>query len=364
MPQKPVQTIDWVLYLVVLVLVSLGILVIYGIFHGETHYYLIWNQIIFAGIGIFLTIFFTLFDYRILKSIYPYLYIGGIILLVAVLLFGKLTGGATRWLNFGFFQLQPSEIFKFILIISSAAFLSNHQKNFQIRHFIAYLLLILIPIVFVVLQPDFGTALILLIIGISILIAAKIKTIYLFFLAFLTAISIPVTWFFVLKGYQKERLITFLNPKADPFGAGYSVLQSIIAVGSGMLKGRGFGGGYQSHLKFLPASHTDFIFAVFAEEFGFVGTALMIIIFLILIIKIIKIAKIAADSFGMLICIGVAILILFQVLVNIGMNIGIMPVTGIPLPFISYGGTSLIVGFMLIGILQSIIIRHKKLTFG
>ncbi len=363
MPQKPVQTIDWILYLVVFILVGLGILVIYSISYGGETQYLFWDQMIFAGIGFVLMAAFTLFDYRILKGIYLYLYIGGLFLLVVVLFFGKITGGAARWIDFGFFQLQPSEIFKFILIITLASFFSELSQDFKFRHFIVFLVLITIPIVLVLGQPDFGTALVLLVVSVSMLVAAKIKAIYLFILGSLGLILVPLSWF-ILKNYQKERLITFLNPKADPFGAGYNVLQSTIAVGSGMLKGRGFGEGFQSHLKFLPAPHTDFIFAVFAEEFGFVGAILLIVIFLILVLKILKIAKIAADNFGMLICLGVISLILFQVLVNIGMNIGIMPVTGIPLPFVSYGGTSLIVGLILIGILQSIIIRHKKLTFG
>ena len=351
------------LYLLIFVLVVLGVLVIYSVSFGEETHYLFRDQIVFASLGFIFMTFFTLIDYKTLKGLYIYFYLVGLILLLIVLFFGKVSGGAARWLDFKIFQLQPSEIFKFILIISLAGYLSKNSSDFKFRHFIATLLLILMPIILVLAQPDFGTALTLLIIGVGMIIASKIRTIYLIILGFLGSVSIPVSWFFILKDYQKERLLTFLNPKNDPFGAGYSVLQSIIAVGSGMLKGRGFGQGFQSHLKFLPVSHTDFIFAVFAEEFGLVGGILILAIFLILIIKIIKAAKIAADNFGYLICIGIVVLILFQVLVNIGMNIGIMPVTGIPLPFVSYGGTALVVNLILIGIVQSIIIRHKKLAF-
>ncbi|HLC39210.1 MAG TPA: rod shape-determining protein RodA [Patescibacteria group bacterium] len=364
MPAKASKTIDWVLYLLVLLLIIVGILVIYSISYDSSGGNIFRDQIIFAIIGTIMMVIFTFLDYRSLKGLSIYLYLIGLVLLVLVYIFGKVTGGASRWLDLKFIQLQPSEIFKFILIITMASYLSNHQRDFSFRHFIASLLIIVMPIILVLIQPDFGTALILLIIGLSMLLASQIKKIYLFLLVILIAIFTPLTWFFILKDYQKIRLITFLNPKDDPFGAGYNVLQSSITVGSGMLYGRGFGKGFQSQLKFLPASHTDFIFAVFAEEFGFIGALIIILFFVILVIKIIQIAKIAADNFGMLFTVGVATLFIFQVLINIGMNIGIMPVTGIPLPFISSGGSALITNMVLIGILQSIIIRHKKLNFG
>lgn len=363
-PAKASKTIDWVLYLLVLLLIIVGILVIYSISYDSSGGNIFRDQIIFAIIGTIMMVIFTFLDYRSLKGLSIYLYLIGLVLLVLVYIFGKVTGGASRWLDLKFIQLQPSEIFKFILIITMASYLSNHQRDFSFRHFIASLLIIVMPIILVLIQPDFGTALILLIIGLSMLLASQIKKIYLFLLVILIAIFTPLTWFFILKDYQKIRLITFLNPKDDPFGAGYNVLQSSITVGSGMLYGRGFGKGFQSQLKFLPASHTDFIFAVFAEEFGFIGALIIILFFVILVIKIIQIAKIAADNFGMLFTVGVATLFIFQVLINIGMNIGIMPVTGIPLPFISSGGSALITNMVLIGILQSIIIRHKKLNFG
>ena len=362
MPQKTTQTIDWFLYVLVLLIILLGILAIYSVSYKSGGQFF-WDQIVFAGIGIGLMILLTFVDYRVFKSVDFYLYIGGIILLVIVYFWGKVSGGATRWLDFKIFQLQPSEIFKFILIITLASYLSKTMHEFRFKNFIWVILIIALPIFLVLIQPDFGTAFILLVIGIGMLIIAKINKIYLFILGLITIIFVPFSWWVILKDYQKDRLLTFINPKADPFGAGYNVLQSTIAVGSGMFKGRGFGQGLQTQLNFLPAAHTDFIFAVIAEQLGFIGVGLIIILFTILLFKILKVAKIAADDFGYLIAMGIAILILFQVFVNIGMNIGIMPVTGIPLPFISAGGTSLIVNLSLIGILQSIIIRHKKLVF-
>ena len=361
---KAIQTIDWVLYIVVFLLVGLGLMILYSLSYSSQTQNLFRDQVIFAIIGLILMVVFTFFDYRSFKGAYIYLYIVGLILLVLVLFFGKVSYGASRWLDFKIFQLQPSEVFKFILIISLASYLSKNAKEFRFRNFMAVILIILMPIILVLIQPDFGTAFILFTIGIGMIIAANIQVIYLFILGIMGLISAPIVWFFGLRGYQKDRLITFLNPQGDPFGSGYNVLQSIIAIGSGMVKGKGFGKGLQSQLKFLPASHTDFIFAVFAEELGFIGSIVILIIFLILIFKIIKIAKIASDDFGTLICVGVVILILLQVFVNIGMNIGLMPVTGIPLPFISSGGTSLIVTLILMGILQSITLRHKKLTFS
>lgn len=358
-----VKTLDWVLYILVFVLASLGVLIIYTISYGESNQYLFWNQLVFFFLGLGVMVAFTFIDYRAFKSFSWTLYFFGLLLLVLVLFIGKQSGGSVRWIDLKFFQLQPSEIFKLILIIVLANFLSSRSENFRFKDFFCTLVIIAIPTILVLIQPDFGTALVLVIIGLVMLIVSGIDKIYFFILTILGAISSPLIWFFVLKDYQKQRLVTFLNPQADPFGEGYSVLQSIIATGSGMITGRGLGGGVQSQLKFLPVPHSDFIFAVFSEQMGFIGGLIILGLFLFLVLKIIKIAKIASDRFGYLISIGVLSLILFQLLVNIGMNIGMMPVTGIPLPFVSYGGTALIIVFILVGILQSMIIRQKKMQF-
>jgi len=214
----------------------------------------------------------------------------------------------------------------------------------------------------VLVQPDFGTAIVLIIAIISILFASQLKKIYLFAGTALVLLSTPLLWNF-LKDYQKQRIYTFLNPSSNLYGSGYNVLQSIIAVGSGGLTGKGLGQGSQSQLNFIPAARTDFIFAGWAEATGFLGSFLLIILFAILIWRIINVARVSKDNFGYYFSIGAVGILLFQVLVNIGMNLGLMPVTGIPLPFVSFGGTAMVMNFAGIGILQSIYIRHKKINF-
>lgn len=362
-PLKLPRDLDWIMIFSVLILISLGILVIYSTtYTNEGEKNLALYQGIFTFIGLILAGVLTFIDYRAIKSYYIILYIIGLILLIAVLILGKTVLGATRWIDFGVFQLQPSEIFKLILIIFLAKILSDSSQEINIKRLIVILLLIFIPTVLVVLEPDFGTALIMVVIAISMIVAANIRKIYLLGLGILGLILTPLIWF-LLRDYQKQRIITFLNPAGDPFGAGYNVLQSMIAVGSGNIVGRGLGHGSQSQLNFLPITHTDFIFAVFAEELGFIGSLILLLLLFILITRVIRAAKLSSDNFGMLISIGIAVMFIFQILVNIGMNMGIMPVTGIPLPFVSYGGTSLLVNLAAIGIILSILIRHRKLVF-
>jgi rod shape determining protein RodA len=302
-------------------------------------------------------------DYRTLSSASIILYFAGISLLILVLILGKTKLGSTRWIDFGFFNFQPSEIFKVILILTLSNFLSK-KENILIIDFIIYLFMIALPVVLVLLEPDLGTALIYVIIGIALFIACKTKEIYLLISGLIFAVLSPVLWFFVLKPYQRERILTFIDPNHDPFGSGYNVLQSTISVGSGGLLGRGLGHGSQSQLNFLPIQHTDFIFATLAEELGFIGAGLLLILFIILIIRIIGIAASAKDAIGRYICFGVATMILAQILINVGMNIGIMPVTGIPLPLISHGGSSLFTTMIALGIVGSIFIRRKAISFS
>ncbi len=290
------------------------------------------------------------------------LYIIGVALLILVLILGKTKLGSTRWIDFGFFNFQPSEIFKVILVLTLSNFLAK-KEDVTIYNFITYLAMIILPVILVLLEPDLGTALIYVIIGIAIFIACRTREIYLLICAIIAAISVPIFWFFILKPYQRERILTFIDPSHDPFGSGYNVLQSTISVGSGGLLGRGLGHGPQSQLNFLPIQHTDFIFATIAEELGFIGAGLLLILFSILIFRIVGIAVSAKDALGRYLAIGVAAMILFQVLINVGMNIGIMPVTGIPLPLISHGGSSLFSTMIALGIISSIYIRRKAISF-
>lgn len=363
------QTIDWFVFLVPILLVATGIATIYTVSFISKGNSLALAQLVSAGIGVALMVGMTFFDYRLLKSLIIPIYLVGIILLMFLITPGLkslpfviTTMGATRWINLGFTQLQPSELFKLILIIALAAYFSKYKNNLKWYVILGAIGITMIPVIMTLKQPDLGTSMVLVAILVANLVAVNLKKIYYMVMGLGTLMMMPVMWF-MLRDYQKERLTVFLNPQHDPTGSGYNVLQSIIAVGSGGLTGRGFGQGPQSQLNFLPVAHTDFIFAGFAEATGFVGAFVLIIAFVILFLRLISASRISKDDFGMFLAIGTAMMILFQVFVNIGMNISLMPVTGIPLPFVSYGGTSLIINFMMMGIIQSIYLRHKKITF-
>ncbi len=362
------RTFDWPLYIIPLLLVIVGVAVIYTISYIDRGNGLAITQALFALVGLGFMAAFTFIDYRLWRGLIIPLYILGLFLL-AIVAFKIFPGilvigafGASRWINLGFFNLQPSELFKLILIITLAGFFATNREDLRFWHIMIAIMITALPVALTLKQPDLGTASVLIVILLAMLFAQKLPKLYYLMLGSLGAILLPVGWF-LLRDYQKERIFTFFQPERDPLGAGYNVLQSMIAVGSGGITGMGFGEGSQSQLNFLPVAHTDFIFAGLAEITGFIGCLALIALFFVLFIRIIGIARLAKDDFGMYIAIGVAAMLLFQVFVNIGMNIALIPVTGIPLPYLSYGGTSLIVGLMAIGILQSIFLRHKKITF-
>lgn len=356
------KTIDWILYLLPIVLTFAGLAVIYSITYYNGKISLFYGQIVFAVIGFAAMIFLTFWDYRNLKGLAIYLYLLGLALLIAVLFFGKSTLGATRWLDLKFFQLQPSELMKVFLIIIVAKYLSDKIGQVRFRDIVVVGILTLIPTFLIMRQPDLGTVTVLVVGAISLIFASKLSRKQIFALVGIAIISVPVLWL-SLKDYQRQRVFTFLNPASDQYGSGYNVFQSTITIGNGGFLGRGLGHGAQSQLNFLPVAHTDFIFAGVAEASGFVGSMVLIILFIVLIIKIVGVAKISKDNFGMMLAVGFASILFFQMAVNIAMNLGLAPVTGIPLPFVSHGGTSLVLSFAMIGILQSIYLRHKKITF-
>jgi len=234
----------------------------------------------------------------------------------------------------------------------------NVGSRLPFRAFLISLVLTAVPVVLVYFQPDLGTAIILLVIWLGIIVAAGIKPLYLFLMAFLGLGTLVPLWS-VLKDYQQKRIISFLNPALDPLGSGYNVLQAQIAVGSGQFWGRGFGRGTQSHLQFLPEHYTDFIFAALSEEWGLIGSVALLLFFAVLLCRVLVVARAARDDFGTLIAVGVFSFLLPQIFINIGMNLGVMPITGIPLPLVSYGGSSLWVTMMALGLVQSVAIRRK-----
>lgn len=358
---RQLKLIDWLLYILPVILAILGIAIIYSLSY-YSNIQLFYNQIIFFVIAIVAMVVFSFIDYRQLKSASTILYIIGMVLLILVFILGKTTFGATSWIDLGFYDFQPSEFFKLILVIVLSTYLCDKIGNLTWKNILIASLIMIVPVLMVALQPDLGTASIIVLTFLILLFSAKPSKKQILTFLIIIAVAIPLSWL-LLKDYQRQRLLTFMDPTSDPYGSGYNVSQALIAVGNGGVFGRGFGHGPQSQLNFLPVAHTDFIFAGIAEAMGFAGSIVLIIFYAVIIIKIVSIAKKAKDNFGMLLAIGIATIIFMHAVINIGMNIGLMPVTGIPLPFISAGGTSLVLMFICIGIVQSISIRHKKISF-
>jgi len=370
-----IKQIDWIIFATTFLLVFWGIVLIYSItYTQEATKNLALHQLIFSFVGMTAMFLFSFLDYRVFKVIAGPFYLLLLSLLVFLILspYGKTALGATRWLDFGFFQFQPSELFK-IAYIAMLAKVSSADELF-LKNFLSSIFLLVLPIVLVMFQPDLGTAIILLLIGLTIILFAGYQKRYLailggmvliFLLVFvLSAFSSTPPFSGLLKEYQKERILTFLNPKRDPFGSGYNVSQSVIAIGSGGLFGRGLGYGSQSQLNFIPSKQNDFIFAVAGESFGFLGVFILLSLYFVLLLRILRIAQLARDNFGALFAYGTLTYFLFSVFINIGMTLGLLPAVGIPLPLMSYGGTSLITSLAAIGICQSIFIHHKKISFG
>lgn len=352
---------DWYLVIIPILLAVAGLATIYSISSvtGKSGIFAV--QSIFLGISAAVYVALMIFDYRELKTYSWYLFIFGIILLFLVGILGQEIFGSKRWIDLGFTQFQPSELMKVIFLIFSAGFISSGEKT-TAKKILVLICLTAIPIYLILKQPDLGTALTIISVLIAILIKAKIPRSFILIGIIILTITSPLAWK-SLKPYQKKRVASFFEPSSDPLGSGYNVTQSKIAVGSGGLFGRGFGQATQSQLQFIPVAHIDFIFSGWAEMTGFAGSSLMVAAFAILIWRISMISVLAKDKFGSIFCFSAAGMIFFQSFVNIGMNIGIMPVTGIPLPFVSYGGTSLVVTSAIFGIVQSVYLRRKTLKF-
>ncbi|KKU30599.1 MAG: Rod shape-determining protein RodA [candidate division WWE3 bacterium GW2011_GWA1_46_21] len=317
------------------------------------------NQLFFFSFGLALYILAALIDYEFYKHYWFVAYGVVVALLALTYLAGHVVGGAARWLNLSLFTIQPSEFAKVAVVIFTASLISTLKRRSLNPTFLVRLTALFLPVLFlVVVQPDLGTAIILLLIFVGILFYAGVNKIY-FVLAFvvLGLFSSPI-WA-NLHDYQKERIIVFLNPTLDVAGSGYNVIQSTIAIGSGGLLGRGFGHGTQTHLQFLPVYWTDFIFAAFAEEWGLVGVVCILVFYAALLVSVLRISFKVESSFGSLLCAGVFILFFSQFGINVGMNLGILPVTGIPLPLVSYGGSSLVTSLFLLGLVQSVWIHRR-----
>ncbi len=362
------QNFDWWLIAAVGLLVLLGIVLINnttagveGIFDTEN---LIedftFRQILYALAGFTVLFILSQFDYRIFAGLSWYFYAGMIGLLLVVFALGRLTLGAQRWIPLGPFQLQPSEIGKLLLVLVLAKYLADHSKQMdKWRTLVISFGIVILPTVMTYAQPDLGTSLIFLFVWGIMILAAGLSWKQLLTLGILLLILLPIVWL-TMQDYQRARLTTFFNPTADPLGAGYNVAQARIAIGSGEVWGRGIGAGTQSQLQFLRIRHTDFIFSVVGEELGFFGGVFFFALYAFVLIRMLRAAQVSRSVFGRLTAVGFAAALFFQAFVNLGMNVGIMPVTGIPLPFVSSGGSSLVTYLMMIGIIQSIL-AHERL---
>lgn len=365
---RMVQRLDIPLLLGVIGILIVGLVTIASATHVNTpsddRYWYLQRQGMFAVGGLIWAFMITnFFDYRALKGWGTKIYIFNLVMLLAVMFFGHSALGAQRWIQLGPISIQPSEFSKVIMIISLAALLESRvgQLN-RWREVIPVALFVLVPFLLVAKQPDLGTGLVFLAIFLGMIFVAGIsmKILGIVFGAFLA--MLPVIWHF-LHDYQRMRLMVFINPNIDPLGSGYHIIQSKIAIGSGMLFGKGLFGGTQSQLNFLPENHTDFIFAVVGEEFGFIGGVFLLLLYLLVLWRGVKIARECKDTFGMLLASGITSMIGFHVLVNAGMTMGIMPVTGIPLPLMSYGVSSLLTNITCLGLLMNIHMKQQSLHF-
>lgn len=347
----------------VFLLMALGLLTLFSL-SSVSIFPFFERQIIWAGIGILGLISVSLIDFRVFRTqsaVVLLIYFAAIFLLIAVLLGNFAIRGVEAWVRIGAFSLQPVELAKLALIILLAKFFSKrHIEIYRLRHLIVSGAYFAIPALLVLLQPDLGSAVVLGAIWASIIIFSGIKLRHFLTLIVFTAVLSLLAWAMVLAPYQKDRVTTFFNPYAVPQSAGYQMIQSMIAVGSGQVWGKGLGYGSQSHLNFLPEAETDFIFAAYAEEWGFVGVAILLSLIFIVLWRIVLISMRSSDNFSRLYALGFAALIFVQSFIHIGMNMGVLPVTGLTLPFVSYGGSSLITLLLGVGILQNIKINSRR----
>jgi rod shape determining protein RodA len=357
------KNFDWVIFSAVILLSAFGLMEVYSVALGLGSHDLVnfYKQAFFVGLGIVLLFLFTFTDYHFLKSLSRYLYWFGILILVSVLLFGQTLNGTKGWFSIAGFGIQPVEFIKIILIIFLAGYFSNLATKVKtLRHFIFSLVSTLVFAGLIILQPDFGSALVLMSIWLVMVIMAGFDKKYFLVIGLAAVVLSGVAWF-SFKDYQKQRITTFLSPSYESCAKEecYNSFQAIIAVGSGGLTGKGVGFGSQSQLKFLPEAQTDFIFSVVAEELGFLGVILVLSFFGILYFRSISALKKINNDFGIYFILGLLGFILTHMFVNIGMNVGLLPIVGLPLPFISYGGSATLSLFVAVGIMENIIIKSK-----
>lgn len=321
------------------------------------------TQLLWFGIGLGVTALILLLHYSVFSRLAYVIYFANLLLLVAVLFVGKSSLGAKRWIGFGGFRLQPSEFMKLSLVICLAKYFETDRTvgGYRLKDLLLPGILVMLPAGLIMLQPDLGTALIILLTFASMMLFMKIQTRTLLIIGVCAAVALPAIYKFGLKPYQRQRIVSFIDPTADPKGSGYNSIQSMIAVGSGQMLGKGYRKGTQSQLNFLPEHHTDFIFSVFSEEHGFVGCIILLALYLAFLTNGLSVAYQSHDKFGILLALGIVTIFFWHIFINMGMVMGLLPIVGVPLPFLSYGGSSLITSVLGVAILTNI--ANKKFMF-
>jgi len=364
--RRLVQNFDWLLLALILVIAGIGIVNLYSAGYnrtpeGVTPVYI--KEIYWLLVGLTILLLTLTIDYRHLERLAYPLYILSIILLLAVMVGGKTVSGSKRWLGTGLFTFQPSELVKIALILVLARYFHRlaPEEPLHFKDIIFPLVLIIVPAALIARQPDLGSAILVTLVGVSMILLVGVHWRTLLAGVIVLMSAIPAIWPF-LKEYQRQRVRIFLDPERDPLGAGYHIIQSKIAVGSGQFWGKGFLQGTQSQLHFLPEQHTDFVFSVFAEEWGFVGSAILVLLYLGLSLWGLLISRNCKERFGQLLALGVTALLFWQVFINLCMVTGLMPVVGIPLPLFSYGGSSLITTMLALGLLLNL--RMRRFLLG
>jgi rod shape determining protein RodA len=356
---RSIRDLDWLMVALVCAICGLGVLQIFSATYDTRYADAWWKQVIWVLAGFVAMWIATLIDYHTLLGQVPVLYVLSVLTLLATYILGMSAFGSRRWIGTSSYHLQVSEFVKIVVVLLVARYMTEIKtEQLQLSDLLKLAGLVGLPMVFVMLQPDLGTALTfipILMIGVFL---AGFRWQYAVIILVIVAVVAPVSYFFVLKDYQKARLISFMDPSQDPKGSGYQVIQSKIAVGSGALWGRGVTKGTQTQGRFLPVPHKDFIFSAFAEEHGFVGVIVALGMYFLLLMQIIENGQTAPDRAGMYLCMGIAAVLLFHVLVNVGMVVGRMPVTGIPLPLMSSGGSNIVAFFLMLGLVNNVRLRR------
>lgn len=356
MVDKALKRIDWFLVLFILPIILAGLFTMKNFAPGESGGGFFGKQLVWVLLSFAVFFFFSFIDFRFLKRtdvlVSIFIFICGVLFLLFIL--GHVSHGAKSWFNFGLFSFQPVDLVKLILVLILAKYFSRrHVEIRDIKHIFISGFYAFVPLVLVLLQPDFGSAMIVFFIWLGMVLVSGISKMHLLLVFVSMTLIFLSLWFFAFAPYQKARVTNFLNPLSNIHGTGYNALQSTIAVGSGRLFGKGLGFGTQSRLKFLPEPQSDFIFAAYAEEWGLLGGLLILLLYGLVIWRILYFSALGASNFEILFGMGIAIFFISQIIVNIGMNLGLLPVTGIPLPFMSYGGSHLLTEFAGLGILMS-----------